>query len=131
MPYLCVEKQKFLDRKGGLNTVSLKNTMSNLRDKVYAVFSDTLMIALALLVIPVLVLQNFVHLSPAQGVMVSVVDWFVWIAFFLEFVLKLLVSEKKIRWLVENKLDSVVSVIVILSPLLEHSFTGFAAAPVF
>ncbi len=107
----------------------MKNTMSNLRDKVYAVFSDTLMIALALLVIPVLVLQNFVHLSPAQGVMVSVVDWFIWIAFFLEFVLKLFVSEKKIRWLRENTLDSVVSVIVILSPLLEYSFTGFAAAP--
>ena len=129
MPYLCVEKQKFLDRKVRLNTVSLKNTMSNLRDKVYAVFSDTLMIALALLVIPVLALQNFVSLTSAQNIMVSVVDWIIWIAFFLEFVLKLVVSEKKIRWLRENTLDSVVSVIVILSPLLEHSFTSFAAAP--
>src|SRR3989344_7033813 len=129
MPYLCVEKQKFLDRKVRLNTASLKNTMSNLRDKVYAIFSDTLMIALALLVIPVLVLQNFVSLTSAQNIMVSVVDWLIWIAFFLEFVLKLFVAEKKIRWLRENMLDSVVSVIVILSPLLEYSFTGFAAAP--
>lgn len=103
--------------------------MNTIRNTVYSVFSDTLMIALALLVIPVLVLQNFVHLSPAQEIMVSVVDWFIWIVFFLEFVLKLIVAEKKMRWLAENKLDSVVSVIVILSPLLEYSFTSFAAAP--
>lgn len=103
--------------------------MNTFKEKVYSVFSDTLMIALALLIIPVLVVQNFLTLKPTQEIIVSIIDWLIWIAFFLEFILKLFVADKKIKWLSENKLDSVVSVVVIVSPILEHSATVFAGAP--
>ncbi len=102
--------------------------MQNFRDKVNLIFSDTVMIALALLIIPVAIAQNLLTLSPSQEVLISVIDWIIWTAFFLEFTLKLITSEKKWHRLTSNKLDSIVSIIIILSPLLEHVSNLFAEA---
>lgn len=103
--------------------------MKNLKSKVYLIFSDTLMIALALLIIPVIIAQNFLHLTSSQTFLVTIIDWFIWLAFFLEFVLKFIVEKKKISWLITNWLDSIVSIIVIISPVLEYFFT-FASGTV-
>lgn len=102
--------------------------MQNFRNKVNLIFSDTVMIALALLIIPVAIAQNLLTLSPSQEILISVIDWFIWIAFFLEFTLKFIAAEKRWHWLTSNKLDSIVSLIVILSPLLEFFSDLFAEA---
>lgn len=102
--------------------------MPNFKDKVNLIFSDTVMIALALLIIPVAIAQNILTLTHSQEVLISVIDWFIWTAFLLEFTLKLITSGKKWQWLTSNKLDSIVSIIVILSPILEHVSKIFAEA---
>ncbi len=103
--------------------------MEKLRAKVSNIFSDTLMVCIALLVIPVLIAQNFFSLTPSQTMLISIVDWFIWIAFFLEFVLKLFTAEYRFKWLWQNKLDSLVSIIIIISPILEYGITTFASSP--
>lgn len=103
--------------------------MEKFRYKVNAIFSDTVMIALALLIIPTIVAQSFFHLSPAQQILVSIIDWIIWTGFFLEFILKLFVAEKRLKWLKDNWFDSIISIIVIFSPILENISTIFSAIP--
>jgi len=90
------------------------------RQKVNIIFSDTVMISLALLIIPIIIAQYFLTLTPSQQVLVSAIDWFIWAAFFLEFVLKLGLAKQKIKWLAGNKLDSTTSIAIIISPILEY-----------
>lgn len=104
--------------------------MKSLKGKVYLIFSDTMMIGLALLIIPVVLAQNFLKLTPQQQILISIIDWAIWIAFFLEFFLKLAVAERRIKWLFDNWLDSIVSVIIIVSPLFEYFFNFASAAPI-
>jgi len=103
--------------------------MEKLRQKIYLVFSDTVMIALALFVIPLVAVQTFFILTPAQETLVRSLDWLIWTAFFLEFSLKLLVAEKRARWFIDNWLDSLISIVVIVSPLLELFAKIFEGAP--
>lgn len=101
-----------------------------MKERVYVIFSDTVMISLALLVIPILLLQNFLVLTPAQSIIISAIDWFIWTAFLLEFVLKLYLEKRKLNWLVTNSVDSTVSMLIIISPVLEYLSSLFAAAPI-
>lgn len=103
--------------------------MELLRSRVYTIFSDTVMIALALLIIPVIIALNFLPLTPFQHSLIITIDWLIWIAFFLEFILKLIVAEKRIKWLTDNWFDSIVSIVVILSPILENMSSIFYFAP--
>lgn len=103
--------------------------MEKFRQKVYFIFSDTIMIALALLIIPVIIALNFLPLTPFQHSLIITIDWLIWIAFFLEFILKLIVAEKRIKWLTDNWFDSIVSIVVILSPILENMSSIFYFAP--
>lgn len=103
--------------------------MKKFRRIIYKVFSDSVMIALALLIIPAMIVHSFFQLSPLQALLVKAVDWFIWIAFSLEFILKFLVAEKKIKWVVANWFDSIVSAVVIVSPLLEHFSSIFVGVP--
>lgn len=105
--------------------------MDVFRKQVYTVFSDTVMIALALLIIPTILAQSFLNLTTAQQILVSIIDWIIWIGFFLEFVLKLIVAEKRFKWLKDNWFDSIISIIVIISPILENISTIFSAVPAF
>lgn len=99
------------------------------RQKVNIIFSDTVMIALALLIIPLILAQNFLTLTQDQQVLVSAIQWFIWVAFFLEFVLKLGLAKKKIKWLAKDKLDSTVSIVIIISPILEYFLPILASTP--
>ena len=102
-----------------------RNTLKNY---VYAIFSDTLMVFLALLIIPILIL-HFFELSYIQIVLLSVVDWIVYAAFFAEFVLKVGIAERKAEYIKENSLNSAISLIIILSPLLGLFTVYFVGAP--
>jgi len=103
--------------------------MKDIKQKIYTIFSDTVMIAFALLIIPVIAAQTFLALTPSQQILVSIIDWLIWLAFFLEFFLKLGVAQEKLRWLKDNWFDSIISIIVIISPVLENLSAIFAAAP--
>jgi len=103
--------------------------VNKFKERIYYIFSDGVMVALALLIIPVILAQTLLELSPAQQILVSVIDWGIWIAFFLEFFLKLTAEEKKLKWLRDNWFDSLVSIIIIISPILENAETIFSVVP--
>ena len=93
----------------------------NLKTIVNSIFTDTLMIFLALLVIP-LILVQFFELTPLQLSIVECADWVIYGMFFLEFVMKVLVAENRIDYIKSNKLASAISLIIIVSPLFEFYF---------
>ena len=100
----------------------------NLRKTVYSIFSDSVMILLALLVIPLIIVQ-FVELNPTQLLIFEIIDWIIYVMFFLEFVLKVYVAENRINYIKEHKIDSIISIVIILSPLFELATVFFAEAP--
>jgi hypothetical protein len=100
----------------------------NLKTVVNSIFTDTLMIFLALLVIP-LILVQFFELTPLQLSIVECADWVIYGMFFLEFVMKVLVAENRIDYIKSNKLASAISLIIIVSPLFEFVSVFFEAAP--
>ncbi len=97
-----------------------------LEKSIHAVFSDTLMIFLAVLVIPLL-LVRFAELNMAQKIIVDVIDWFIYGMFFLEFVMKVGVAQERRAYLKDNRLDSVISIIIIISPMFELITIYFSA----
>ncbi|MDE1823102.1 MAG: DUF4239 domain-containing protein [Candidatus Micrarchaeota archaeon] len=99
---------------------------SRLRRLVYSVFSDTVMIFLALLVIPVFV-ADFFHLSPVQGLIITILDWIIYSFFLLEFLLKFYID--RLGYVRTHRLDSAISLIIILSPLLVLLSPYFIATP--
>jgi hypothetical protein len=100
----------------------------NLKTIVNSIFTDTLMIFLALLVIP-LILVQFFELTPLQLSIVVCADLVIYGMFFLEFVMKVLVAENRIDYIKSNKLASAISLIIIVSPLFEFASIFFEAAP--
>ncbi len=100
-----------------------------LRRIVYSIFSDTLMVFLAILVIPIVVAQYLFDLTSTQNLIVIVADWLIYTAFFAEFILKVAVAKDKANYVKTNKLYTLISLIIILSPLLETLSALFAAAP--
>jgi uncharacterized membrane protein (DUF485 family) len=101
---------------------------TNLKRTVYSFFSDTLMIFLALLVIPLIVI-GFFELTPPQKLIVEALDWIIYGFFCLEFVLKVYVEGHGISYLKSHKLDSAISLTIILSPVLELISFYFIATP--
>lgn len=106
----------------------MKTSKENLRNLVYSVFSDTLMIFLALLIIPVLAIQFLYPLTETQELVIAAIDWIIWIVFFLEFVFKVYAGKDIFEYVRANRLDSLISVIIIVSPVLELLATAFAGA---
>jgi hypothetical protein len=100
----------------------------NLRKTVYSIFSDTVMIFLAFLVIPLLIVQ-FMDLTPTQFLIVEFLNWIVYCMFFLEFILKVYVAENRVNYLKQNKIDAIISLIIIISPIFEMITIYFAEAP--
>lgn len=99
-----------------------------MRKMVYSIFSDTFMILLAFMVIPLLIIQ-FVELTPTQFLIVEFLNWIVYCMFFLEFLLKVYVAENRVNYLKQNKLDALISLIIIISPIFEMITIYFAEAP--
>jgi hypothetical protein len=86
------------------------------------------MILLALLVIPLIIVQ-FIPVNPTQRTIFECLDWIVYGMFFLEFILKVYVAENRVNYIKQNKIDSIISIIIILSPLFEIATMYFAEAP--
>lgn len=99
-----------------------------LRKTVNSIFSDTIMIFLAFMVIPLLIIQ-FAELTPTQFLILEFLNWIVYGMFFLEFILKVYVAENRINYLKQNKIDALISIIIIISPVFEMITIFFAEAP--
>jgi hypothetical protein len=95
---------------------------------VTTVFSDSVMVFLALLVIPLLIAE-FVPLSAVQRSIVTAIDIVIYTAFFLEFVLKVAVADDRVGYLRRNAFVSAISLVIIVSPLLLEVSTLFIATP--
>ena len=100
-----------------------------LRSPVYSFFSDTLMVFLALLIIPIVVAEYLFDLTSTQNLVFSVFAWVIYALFFAEFTLKVLVAEDRSAFFKTNKLYAAISLIIILSPILEPISELFATAP--
>ena len=100
-----------------------------LRSSVYSFFSDTLMVFLALLIIPIVVGEYLFDLTATQNLVFSALSWVIYSLFFAEFILKVLVAENKRAFIKTNKLFTAISLIIILSPILEPISELFATAP--
>lgn len=100
-----------------------------LRKIIYSIFSDTLMVFLALLILPIVLSEYLLDLTSTQNVILSTISWLIYSIFVLEFFLKLAVSEQKISFIRANKLYTFISLVIVISPLLEPISDLFAAAP--
>ena len=100
-----------------------------LRSLVYSFFSDTLMVFLALLIIPIVVAEYLFDLTATQNLVFSALAWVIYSLFFAEFILKVLVAKNKRDFIKTNKLFTAISLIIILSPILEPISELFATAP--
>lgn len=96
-----------------------KMDKKQLKAFVYSVFNDAVMVLLAFLIIPVLALQFFYPLTKVQSSIVIALDWIIWAAFFFEIILKTYVEKDRLAYIKNNKLDSFINTLIIISPLLE------------
>jgi hypothetical protein len=100
-----------------------------IRSSIYSFFSDTLMVFLALLIIPIVVGEYLFELTTTQNLVFSALAWVIYSLFFAEFILKFLVAKNKRDFIKTNKLFTAMSLIIILSPILEPISELFATAP--
>ena len=84
-----------------------------MKEKVYAIFSDNLMLLLALIAVPVTLYELV-----SQSFWLTVIDWLIWFVFLLEFVLKVVVEDTLTTYIKYNKLNSAISLIIVVSPVL-------------
>lgn len=103
---------------------------AKLRQLVYGVFSDRNMLIISLLAIPI-VISLFFNITGALLLLLSVLDWLIWLAFLLEFSLKLYVEDNKMEHIRKNELDSGISTVIILSPLASLFTAKLIPLPVF
>jgi hypothetical protein len=87
------------------------------------------MVFLALLILPIVLAEYLLDLTATQNVLLSTISWIIYSIFVLEFILKLAVAEKRVAFLKSNKLYTAVSIVIIISPLLEPTSQLFIAAP--
>lgn len=98
-----------------------------LKSITYKVFSDTVMMILALIAVFLLAL-GFTRLTNTELLAIEVVDALILLAFFLEFVLKVYVEEDRVGYLKTHKFESAVSIIIILSPIAALVTEDYLAA---
>ena len=85
------------DLKKDLERAYRRQARCDARDAVDRLFSDALMIGLALLLIPVLLTQVFLPITPACRWTLQFVDLAIYVVFVLEYVLKLALAEDRRR----------------------------------
>lgn len=87
------------------------------------------MVFLALLILPIVLAEYLLDLTSTQNVILSLISWVIYAVFVLEFLLKLLVAQQKTVFLKTNKFYTIISLVIIVSPVLEPISELFAAAP--
>jgi voltage-gated potassium channel len=75
------------------------------------------MLVLAIAFIPLLLIPFFVELSPAWERTFLALDWFIWGAFAIEYVIRLYLAPRKLQFVRRNVVDLIVVVIPFLRPL--------------
>ena len=88
------------------------------------------MVFLALLIIPIVAVEYILDLASTQNLIFLGLGWIIYSLFFAEFALKVLVAEDKKAYFKSHKFYTAISVIIILSPILEPISELFATAPV-
>ena len=87
------------------------------------------MLLLALLMLPLLLVPEFLTLSPAMSRLLLLGDWFIWAAFAMELLVKTYLSVSRRQYLIEHWYDVVIVVVPFLRPLrLVRSFRLLRAA---
>lgn len=75
------------------------------------------MLVLAVAFIPLLLIPLFVTLSPGWDQTFLVLDWFIWAAFAVEYVIRLYLAPRKLQFVRRNVVDLVVVALPLLRPL--------------
>lgn len=75
------------------------------------------MLVLALAFIPLLLIPLFVTLSPGWERTFFALDWFIWAAFAVEYVIRLYLAPRKLQFVRRNVVDLIVVVLPLLRPL--------------
>lgn len=98
---------------------------SGFRKWVYETFSDMAMIIFAGIGLIILVIQIF-GLIPQQALFLNILEALIYLAFLLEFMFK--VGIDGYNYIIKNKLDSFLSMVIILSPVAGIVYGIFASA---
>lgn len=99
-----------------------------LKETVYYVFSDTAMLILALIAIPITIVELFTSLESPT---LAFIDWIIWFVFVLEFFLKVYVEGDFTTYIKNNKAASAISIIIIASPIAAFATENLIPFPVF
>jgi len=89
-----------------------------LRKLVYKYLSERIMIVLAIIAIPMVFVEIFTQQGSLFFNVAFAIDWFIWLAFLLEFALKLYIADNKLLYIRTNKLNTLISLVIIMSPLI-------------
>lgn len=99
-----------------------------LKEYVYEKFSNRAMMALALIGTFLIVLE-FLGFSEPYATIIIALNWIVWAVFVLEFVLKVAVEDDKTSYLRNNRLDSAISTVIILTPFASLAVANLTFVP--
>jgi voltage-gated potassium channel len=75
------------------------------------------MLILAVAFIPLLVIPFFVDLSPGWELTFLALDWFIWAAFAVEYLIRFYLAPRKLQFMRRNVIDLIVVVLPFLRPL--------------
>jgi voltage-gated potassium channel len=75
------------------------------------------MLVLALAIIPLLVVPLVVELTLGWESTLGALEWFIWAAFAVEYVIRLYLAPQKVRFIASNKVDLLIIVLPFLRPL--------------
>ncbi|MEI7435106.1 MAG: CorA family divalent cation transporter [Methanomicrobiales archaeon] len=92
------------------DSIARRDHAHRMRQLVEGIFRQEVMGGLALLLIPILLLLDFVPLSPAVFAFLSIIDVAIWIFFILEYACRLIVAENRVAYIVSpwNLLDLII-----------------------
>lgn len=92
------------------DSIARRDHATRMRQLVDGIFRQEVMGVLALLLIPILLLLDFVPLTPGVFAFLSIIDVAIWIFFILEYVCRLIVAENRVAYIVSpwNLLDLII-----------------------
>ena len=99
------------------------------RKAVYTIFSDKVMIVLAAIAVPVIAAEFIFKAGSLIFMIAFAAGWLIWVLFLLEFVLKIVIEDKKSTYIKQHKLDSAISIVIILSPIVGIISSYFVTVP--
>lgn len=99
-----------------MTPVTETNTQSTAQER-FEQYTALPMLVLALAFIPLLIIPFLVDLSAGWEVTFFALDWFIWAAFAIEYLIRLYLAPKKLEFMRRNVIDLLVVVLPFLRPL--------------